>query len=165
MNALVIFGREYKPTKKSAGEDVIQKKLSKLTTSSKGENQARLIKEFLTDLLHSELSDIYDQVRDESKIDVFGNLDFEVADTIDKRRHRIAKIKENRIIVKLNAVSLPRSALKYIVAHEMAHLITKKHGKKFWKIVESIYPGFEEGQKAFMSNEKILKMPLYLSFA
>lgn len=97
MNAPIIFGREYKPTEKSAGEDVIQKELSKLTANSTGKNQARLSKELLADLLHSELSDIYNQVRVRSKIDVFGNLDFEVADTIDKRKHRIIKIKENRI--------------------------------------------------------------------
>jgi predicted metal-dependent hydrolase len=160
MNSIVIFGRKYKATAKSEGKDILQRKLDKLIAKSNGGDQARIIKEFLSDLLHSELFNIYGQIRDESKIDVFGNLDFEVAETIDKRRKRIAKMKDNRIIIKLNAVSLPRSALKYIVAHEMAHLFTKKHGKKFWKIVESIYPSYEEGQKQFIRKEEILKAPL-----
>jgi predicted metal-dependent hydrolase len=151
MRMITIFGKKY-GKRKYTEEDSVQRKIKKIITCYNGKDSNLMVKEFLTNLLYSEMHNIYDQIRAESKIDVFGNLDFEVADKIDGKKQRIAKIKENKIIVKLNAVSLPKSALKYIIAHEMAHLITKKHGKKFWKIVESIYPTYEEGKKLFVHN-------------
>ena len=160
MNGIVIFGKEYAPNGQRKSADAIQKKLDRIANKSNGGERARLHKEFLAELLHKELVIIYAQILKESKIDVFGNLDFEVAASIDKRLKRVAKLKENRIIVKLNAVALPERALKYIVAHEMAHLITKKHGKKFWKVVESIYPAFGEGERLFIDNEEVLRIPL-----
>jgi predicted metal-dependent hydrolase len=158
MNSLVIFGKRYIP--KGRKQDDIQRKLNRLFAKTNGKETAHIVREFLADLLHAELAEIYDQIVNDSKIDVFGNLDFEVAETIDERSQRIAKMKENRIIVKLNAVSLPRNALKYVVAHEMAHLMTKKHGKKFWKALGSLYPSYEKGQKLFAGNEELLTTPL-----
>jgi hypothetical protein len=157
MNSLLIFGKKYKP--KGRRKDNIQRKVNRLAANSNGKDTAQSVKEFLADLLHAELAEIYGQIVNDSKIDVFGNLDFEVAETIDKRRQRIAKMKENRIIVKLNTVSLPKNALKYVVAHEMAHLLSKKHGKKFIKVLESLYPGYEKGEKIFSYNQKILAAP------
>jgi len=160
MNSLLIFGIKYRP--RGRKEDEIQRKLNQLIAKSNGKGNEQVIKAFLADLLYSELAEIYRQILADNNIEVFGNLDFEVADSIDKKRQRIAKIKGNKMLVKLNAVSLPKSALRYIVAHEMAHLITKKHGKRFWKVMASIYPAYEEGQRFFSRNEELLKVPLNL---
>jgi predicted metal-dependent hydrolase len=103
-----------------------------------------------SEALYSKLFDIYDQIRRERRIEVFGTLDFEVVRKIDGKRNRIAKLKGNRILVHVNAGRLPKSALRYIVAHEIAHTLTKRHTKRFWKIVESIYPTFETGQSLLM---------------
>ena len=155
MRMITIFGKKYGQIK-NAEEDSIQRKITKIITSHNGKDSSLMVKEFLSNLLYSVMHRIYDQIMAESKIDVFGNLDFEVADKIDGKKQRVAKIKENKIIVKLNAVSLPKSALKYIIVHEIAHLTTKKHGKKFWKIVESIYPDYPKGQRLFNDSEEIL---------
>jgi predicted metal-dependent hydrolase len=161
MNSLLIFGTKYRP--RGRKEDGIQRKLNQLIAKSNGKENKQVIKAFLADLLYSELTEIYGQILADNNIEVFGNMDFEIADSsIDKKRQRIAKIKGNKMLVKLNAVSLPKSALRYIVAHEMAHLITKKHGKRFWKVMASIYPAYEEGQKLFSRNEEVLKVPLNL---
>jgi len=100
--------------------------------------------------LYSRLSDIYEQIRKERRVDVFGMLDFEVVRNIDGNKHRIAKLKGNKIIVHSNARRLPKSALRYIIAHEIAHTLTKRHTKRFWKIVATIYPKFETGQRLLM---------------
>jgi len=106
--------------------------------------------DYSAELLYSELFRIYDQIRKERRIEVFGNLDFEVVEKIDNKKHRIAKLKGNKILVQLNAVRLPKSALKYIIAHEIAHTLTKRHTRRFWKVVETIYPKFETGQNLLM---------------
>jgi len=101
-------------------------------------------------VLYSRLSKIYDNMEREGKVKVFGNIDFEVVKKIDRKNEKIAKLKGNKIIVKVSAVNLPDNALKYIVAHEIAHTLVKRHTKKFWKIVETIYPEFKVGQKELM---------------
>ena len=106
-----------------------------------------LNKEALNDHLSSQLYEIYDQIRKEGKIEIFGDLDFEVVERIDNKKQRIAKLHGNKILVKLNSTKLPKEALRYIIAHEIAHTFTKKHTKRFWKIVENIYPNFEKGRK------------------
>jgi len=102
--------------------------------------------DYSAELLYSELFRIYEQIRKERRIEVFGDLDFEVVEKIDNKKHRIAKLKGNKILVQLNALRLPKSALKYIIAHEIAHTLTKRHTRRFWKVVETIYPKFETGQ-------------------
>ena len=57
-------------------------------------------------------------------------------------------------------MALPKEALRYIIAHEIAHTFTKKHTKRFWKIVETIYPNYEKGKEILMKNGKFLSDPL-----
>jgi hypothetical protein len=113
--------------------------------------------EHQVEAFYSTLSDIYEQIKKERRIDVFGNFDFEVVRSIDGKKNRIAKLKGNRILVHVNAKRLPKSALKYIIAHEIAHTLTKRHTKKFWKIVETIYPAFETGQGLLMKHGRELQ--------
>ena len=116
------------------------------------------------DKLYSKLSDVYDQVKSESRIDVFGSLDFEVVRSIDGKKQRIAKLKGNKILVHVNARRLPKTALKYVVVHELAHSIMKGHQRGFWKVVKSIYPNFETGHNLLMKHgSKILKQEVLSS--
>ena len=122
--------------------------------------EQELTKEHLDDLLYSQLLKIYNQIKREGKIEIFGNLEFEIVEKIDNKKKRIAKLNRNIIQVKLNTITLPKSALKYIIAHEIAHTFTKKHTKRFWKIVETIYPNYEKGRKLLMKNGEFLYNPL-----
>jgi len=111
-----------------------------------------VIDERRVDGLYSRLFDTYEDVKRTSKMEIFGNLDFEVVKNIDGKRQRIAKLKGNKILVHVRAVQLPKTALRYVIAHELAHSITKGHTRKFWKIVETIYPKFETGQNLLMKH-------------
>ncbi len=64
----------------------------------------------------------------------------------DNKKQRVAKFEGDKILVKLNAVVLPKSALKYVIAHEIAHIYTKRHTKKFWKTIELMCPNFKKTQ-------------------
>jgi len=155
MNELIIFGKKYKPFGKR--RDKIQKELNSIFKETKGGKSNAIIQEFLSNLLYEELAKIYDEIINDSKVDIFGDLDFEIVKSIDKKRSRIAKIKGKKIIVKLNAVCLPRKALKYIIAHEVAHLITKRHGKRFIRVLASLYADYLKGEKIIFSKKEILK--------
>ncbi|MEM3010167.1 MAG: YgjP-like metallopeptidase domain-containing protein, partial [Candidatus Nitrosocaldaceae archaeon] len=75
------------------------------------------------------------------RINIFGTVKFRIAyKNIDGKGYRIAKINGNTIIIKHTAVMiLPKSALKYIIAHELAHAVVKTHNERFWDIVRMIY--------------------------
>lgn len=122
--------------------------------------EQELTKEHLNDLLYSQLLEIYNQIKKEGKIEIFGNLEFEIVEKIDNKKQRIAKLNRNKILVKLNTIRLPKSALKYIIAHEIAHTFTKRHTKRFWKILETIYPNYKRGRKLLIKHGKFLYNPL-----
>ncbi|MCD6492562.1 MAG: M48 family metallopeptidase [Archaeoglobaceae archaeon] len=56
---------------------------------------------------------------------------------------------------------LPDRLIEYIIYHEIAHLLIKKHNNNFWKIIESKYANYKEYEKDlfkywFLLQHKIL---------
>lgn len=49
---------------------------------------------------------------------------------------------QGRMTLDLSLMLAPPAALEYVVAHEMAHLWIRNHGKRFWQRVEAIYPEY-----------------------
>ncbi|MBU3965756.1 MAG: M48 family metallopeptidase [Euryarchaeota archaeon] len=42
---------------------------------------------------------------------------------------------------------LPEEIIEYVIFHEMAHLIERKHNEKFWKIISNKFQNYEENEK------------------
>jgi len=162
MNMLKILGEEYEVVNGNSGEDRVDFKDGKIHVNSKNVPSSKLIKEALSDYLYTELLGMYEQIKKEKKLEILGDVKFEVKEKIDNKKNRIAKLKHNKITVKLNAIFLPQEALKFIMAHEMAHLITKKHNDRFWNIVETIYTEYEERKELLVKHENDLKDNLKL---
>jgi len=156
MKSITIFGKNYVVIEKKSNMDNVKLRGNKIIVNSCKNPPHLLLKEFLSNLLYSELHKIYNEIIKGKKVDVFGDLDFEILEKIDSKRDRIAKLKGNKILVKLNAIALPKNALRYIIAHEIAHVITKRHGEKFWMIIKMIYPNYQKGYELLMKSENIL---------
>jgi predicted metal-dependent hydrolase len=99
-----------------------------------------------TETLHRRLVSVYEEMKRSEKFELSRDLDFQVTKQIDGKKQRVAKLKGNRVLVTVNTVSLPRSALKYVIAHEVAHKFTKKHSERFWQVVENLYPQYKHGR-------------------
>ena len=155
MKTITVLGKDYTITEEKADKDIVQLKESRVLITCNRRSAESLLKEFLADLLFNKLVEIYEQIKKEGKIDLLGNLDFEITKKIDNKKDRIAKFKGNRIILKLDAVALPETVLRYIVAHEIAHVTTKRHTRKFWKTVELICPSFREAQQQLTNFPKL----------
>jgi len=80
-----------------------------------------------------------------NEVELFGNLEVEIVNMDTP-----ALIKGNKIYVNINAEKYPNYILKYILAHELAHLLVKRHTKKFWEIVKRIYPQYEKGKNELL---------------
>lgn len=50
----------------------------------------------------------------------------------------------------------PPPAQRYLVAHEVAHLVEMNHSQRFWKVVARLDADWRAGQKALKSVEKRL---------
>jgi len=159
MKEIIIFGKPCKIVEQEAEKDSIKVIGDKIIVNRCKKPVKHLIREFLAEKLYNKLFEIYDEIKKEGKIEILGEMDFEIVEKIDNRRKRIAKLKGNKIQVKLSAVVLPKPALKYVVAHEMAHIFSKKHTEKFWEITAKIYPQFKKGQKMLTEYKKTLENP------
>jgi predicted metal-dependent hydrolase len=80
-------------------------------------------------------------------MEVYGNLKIEVANM-----DTLALLKGNKIYINIEAKKYSKLVLKYIIAHELAHLIVKRHTKKFWEIVKRIYPEYEKGREELLNR-------------
>lgn len=107
--------------------------------------------------LFARLEHLYKTMLDEDRFSILGTLEFDIVDQIDNKQARVAKLVGKNVLVKVNAVQLPDEALRYVIAHEIAHNYTKTHTEKFWKTLESIYPKFERGKKLLEKHQDILK--------
>lgn len=49
-------------------------------------------------------------------------------------------------------LSAPEEVVKYVIAHEVAHLKEMNHSKRFWAIVEKLCPDYKEQKKWLREN-------------
>ena len=89
------------------------------------------------------LEAILKEFLEQGSIEVYGNLKI-VVTSFDKAG-RIAFQNGNTIYVSIKARRYPDSVLRYIIAHELAHVAVKRHTWRFWKVVRIIYPEYEKG--------------------
>jgi len=147
MNVVTILGEDYSIIEEKSDNDTVQFKEKGVLITFNKKPAESLLKEFLAELLFKKLTQIQEEIKKEGKIDLLGNLDFEITDKIDNKKDRIAKLKGNKIILRLDTMSLPESLLRYIIAHELAHIENKRHTEKFWKTVELMCPNFRKAQQ------------------
>ena len=100
------------------------------------------------------------QLKLEAVIEVYGNLRIVV--TSFNKPCRIAFQKGNTIYVSIKARTYPDFVLRYIIAHELAHLVVKRHTWRFWKIVRIIYPEYEKGKEELMKIVRLDERPSLL---
>ncbi|MDE2423169.1 MAG: DUF45 domain-containing protein [Betaproteobacteria bacterium] len=50
-----------------------------------------------------------------------------------------------------------REEIRYVVAHEMAHLFEFNHGPQFWQLVETIYPQHQEAKEKLRKNDALYR--------
>jgi hypothetical protein len=94
------------------------------------------------------LEGILKEFLDQGSIEIYGNLRIVV--TSFNRPSRIAFQKGNTIYVSIKARGYPDFVLRYIIAHELAHIAVKRHTWRFWKIVRIIYPEYGKGKEELM---------------
>jgi len=57
-------------------------------------------------------------------------------------------VESGRLRLSWRLVHLEPALSDYVVAHEAAHLVELNHSKRFWKLVEALYPDWRAARKA-----------------
>ena len=162
MDTIEIFGKTYALVNQISHKDKVELADDKVVVQRPWKRTRPLLTEFLSELLYQKLVELYKQIETERNISLFGELDFEIRKKIDNKNNRIAKLKGNTVLIKLNAAALPETALKYIIIHELAHITLKRHSAKFWKAVENLYPDYIKAQGLLQEYENKLNCTLTL---
>jgi len=102
--------------------------------------------EAVADFRHK-IGEILDELLNNNGVEIFGNLKIEIT-SMDA----LAIVKGNKIYLNGNARKYPKYILKYIMAHELAHLVVKRHTRKFWETVKHIYPQYERGKRELLTR-------------
>lgn len=158
MNEVIIFGKKFVIKRMNNLNENEKVKLDGkfIYLSDSNGNEKEVIQNFLKELLQKEALKVYNKLIKKGNIEIFGNIRFEVVKSIDGKRSRLAKVKKNKIFLSLKLLLLPKSALRYIIVHEIAHLYSVRHTKKFWKIVKIIDPKYEYYENIFLKYSKII---------
>ncbi len=53
-------------------------------------------------------------------------------------------------------IMAPPDVLDYVAAHEVAHLIEMNHSPEYWRVVEQIYPVYQEQRQWLRRNGSLL---------
>jgi predicted metal-dependent hydrolase len=53
-------------------------------------------------------------------------------------------------------IHLPNAQVDYVVAHELAHLLEMNHSRRFWDVVELMYPDHRDAQAALREAHTII---------
>lgn len=53
-------------------------------------------------------------------------------------------------------IHLPNAQVDYVVAHELAHLIEMNHSRRFWEVVELMYPDHRDAEAALKDAHDII---------
>ncbi|MDO4458510.1 MAG: M48 family metallopeptidase [Clostridia bacterium] len=94
------------------------------------------------------------ELREKAKLIVPGKIEYycrmmniepPVKITITSAKHRWGSCTDKRHInISLYLMLYPEEAIDYVIVHEIAHLKELNHSKKFWSIVESVFPDYKE---------------------
>jgi predicted metal-dependent hydrolase len=49
---------------------------------------------------------------------------------------------DQKIMINLFLIFLPRDCIQYVIAHEAAHLVEKNHSSAFWELVKELFPKY-----------------------
>ena len=61
-----------------------------------------------------------------------------------------------RIRLSWRLIQAPEAVSRYVIAHELAHLIHKNHGVRFWRKVEVIFPSYKPARAWLRKNGHLL---------
>lgn len=133
-SVLPLFGREYTVSYGSGlKNDVFMEDNRIIVTGNKTKAKERL-KAFLLNSLNRKITESALKYSNQLGVD-YNKI---IIRTMSERWASCTS--RGNLLFSTKLIFVPEWILEYVVAHEICHLREMNHGKKFWQLVESIYP-------------------------
>nr|WP_278280936.1 SprT family zinc-dependent metalloprotease [Clostridium sp. DSM 8431] len=65
---------------------------------------------------------------------------------------------DNRIFINWKLIMARKSAIKYVIVHEMCHILEKNHSKNFWNKVNEFFPNYKIEDIYLKENGYLMKL-------
>ena len=154
-NKISIFGETFNLHYIDLDNQTLQIKNNNIYIYGKEEKQATLLIEFLQEIFINKINKILIPLAQKHKID-FSSI------RIMNNKTKWGSC-SNKGILSFNwrLVFADESVLQYLITHEISHIIEMNHSKKFWDLVERIYPEYNIPKSWLKKNGSTLHQ--YLS--
>jgi len=77
--------------------------------------------------------------------------------SIRNQRSRWGSCARNgNIALNFRLVQMPSDVCDYVLLHELMHIKQQNHSRRFWRLMESVYPGFREAERWLQTTGKSL---------
>jgi hypothetical protein len=77
--------------------------------------------------------------------------------SIRNQRSRWGSCARNgNIALNFRLIQMPPDVCDYVLLHELMHLKHQNHSRRFWRLVESVYPNFREAERWLRADGKSL---------
>jgi len=63
---------------------------------------------------------------------------------------------QNNISLNTRLMMLPQELIRYIIIHELSHIIHKNHSQNFWELVQKYEPDYKKKRRLIRPYEKLL---------
>lgn len=121
--------------------------------SKPGKHKEHLIK-FLKEMLLEEIIDMAEFIKNKH------NIQFDKIKIMNNKTRWGSCSSKKIIAFNWRLIFAHKEILDYLVVHEMCHLVHMNHSKKFWDLVEKIYPDYKAAKLWLRKNGR--KLHLYL---
>lgn len=125
-------------------KDWIYKRNSEIATAVEKAQKKRLNYKRTDDEFKQSVHSIVENISDDLKINV-GSIYFKSM----KSKWGSCSPKRNLTINKLLKY-LPDNLIEYVIFHEMAHLIERKHNKRFWNFISNKFHDYKNQEKELL---------------
>jgi predicted metal-dependent hydrolase len=149
-NIIPIFGKNFNLHYINLNNQTVQIKNNNIYVYGTEENQTSILIEFLQKILINKIKKILIPLAQKHKIE------FDYIRIMNNKTRWGSCSSKAILSFNWRLVFAEESVLLYLIAHEMSHIIEMNHSKKFWDLVEKIYPEYHVPKSWLKKNGLIL---------
>ena len=154
--SIVIFGREYQVVTREAKYEKVVRSKRKIYVYHKGsQDPKKLLERYLRSLLYRYALTVLKSLGKRGYLN--GTLKIKVVNSVTKSHTVLARIRGNLIEISARLIQFPKQIIRYVLIHELAHLLVKQHTERFHAILNSLLPNVKRIEKKFPEYANLLQ--------
>ena len=152
---IIIFGKKYDVMFREAKYNKIVQSNKKVYVYFRDKKPERLLNRYLRNLLYSYILQLLQEFTERGLL--CGVIKIKIIDTLEKPTI-LARLRGNYIELSHKLVYAPKSIIRYVLAHELSHLLVKNHTTKFFAILDALLPEGSDMDQHDLHNFKNLRI-------